>query len=94
MSELKRSELACPSCGRHTLAIDEPPRIDVMGVQAWSDMVGMGDLQDAGVPGIVCLGCDTHWRSREAFDRDEPEPAVDEDGLVDVDEEAPDSEGR
>ena len=62
MSDATRSEQACPVCGQHTLAIDEPPHIDVMGVQAYSDMLGMGDVQQMAVPAIVCLTCGTRWR--------------------------------
>jgi hypothetical protein len=76
MAEAARSEQACPVCAQHTLAVDEPPRIDVMGVQSYSDIVGMGDLRQA-VLGIVCLTCGTHWPDREAFDRNEPSPADD-----------------
>ena len=71
------SELACPVCGQHSLALDEPPRIDVMGIQPYSDMLGMGDLGAPVVPAIVCLGCGTRWRDRDAFDRGEAEPADD-----------------
>jgi hypothetical protein len=76
MGEAARSAQACPVCAQHTLAVDEPPRIDVMGVQSYSDIVGMGDLRQA-VLGIVCLTCGTRWRDREAFDRNEPSPADD-----------------
>ena len=69
-----RSEQACPVCGEHTLALDSPPHIDVMGVQPYSDLLGMGDLQMAGSLGIICLTCGTHWASREAFERGEPDP--------------------
>ena len=75
MSDTTRSEQACPVCRQHTLAIDDLPRIDVMGVQAYSDMLGMGDLGQAAVPGIVCLSCGTRWRDKDAFDRNEPEPS-------------------
>lgn len=75
MNEQIQSEQACPVCGQHTLAVDEPPHIDVMGVQPYSDMVGMGDLPSAGGIGIVCLSCDTRWRDKAAFDRGDPEPA-------------------
>ena len=77
MVEESRSELPCPVCGQHTLALDEPPRIDIMGVQPASDMLGMGDLQAQRLPAIVCLSCGTRWRDRDAFDRGEPEPADD-----------------
>lgn len=75
MTEVNRSEQACPVCGQHQLALDEPPRIDVMGVQAYSDMLGMGDLQGPGMLGIVCLSCGTRWRDRSALERNEAEPA-------------------
>lgn len=75
MSDAARSEQACPVCGQHTLAIDELPRIDVMGIQLYSDIVGMGDLHQEGAVGIVCLGCGTRWRDRGAFDRAEPDRA-------------------
>jgi hypothetical protein len=74
MGEQERSEQACPVCSRHTLALDEPPQIDVMGVQAYSDMLGMGDLHQGGAVGIVCLNCETRWRDKAAFDRGEAEP--------------------
>lgn len=83
MSEQSRSELACPVCSQHTLALDQPPQIDVMGVQSYSDIVGMGDLKPEGSMGIVCLTCNTHWRDKAAFDRGEPDPEVDEEPLVD-----------
>ena len=74
MNEEARSELACPVCDQHTLALDRPPEIDVMGVQQYSDMLGMGDLPIQGALGIVCLTCKTHWRDKAAFDRSEPDP--------------------
>jgi hypothetical protein len=74
MGEQERSEQACPVCGQHTLAVDEPPQIDVMGVQAYSDMLGMGDLHQPGSLGIICLSCDTRWRDKAAFDRGDADP--------------------
>jgi hypothetical protein len=74
MDDTPRSQLPCPVCGQHALAIDEPPRIDVMGVQAYSDIVGMGDLKQVGAVGIICLSCGSRWRDRDAFDRGEREP--------------------
>jgi len=76
MSEEARSEQACPVCSKHSLALDRPPEIDVMGVQAYSDMLGMGDLQNEGSVGIVCLSCRTHWHDKAAFDRGEADPDV------------------
>ena len=62
-------------CGLHMLALDEPPRVDVLGVQPHSELIGMGDLPQVGAIGIVCLGCGTRWRDRAAFDRGEADPA-------------------
>jgi hypothetical protein len=39
-------------------------------------MVGMGDIEQEGKIGIVCLNCDTHWEDRAAFDRGEAAPDV------------------
>ena len=71
-----RSERACPVCGAHALALDVPPRIDVMGVQPYSDIIGMGDRPQEGAPGIVFRSCGTYWRDLEAFERGEAEPKV------------------
>ena len=79
MSEPARSEQACPVCSQHALALDRPPEIDVMGVQQYSDMLGMGDLENEGAVGIVCLNCNTLWRDKAAFDRGEAEPDEDPD---------------
>ena len=73
MSEPARSEQACPVCSQHTLALDRPPEIDIMGVQQYNDLLGMGDLENEGTVGIVCLNCKTRWRDKDAFDRGEPE---------------------
>jgi hypothetical protein len=73
MSEHPRSEQACPVCNEHSLALDQPPQIDVMGVQSYSDIVGMGDLKPQGSVGIVCLNCETRWRDKAAFEAGEPE---------------------
>lgn len=88
MSEQPRSEQVCPVCGHHTLALDQPPQIDVMGVQSYSDLVGMGDLKPQGSVGIVCLDCGTHWADKAAFDRGEPDAEVV--AAADADAESPD----
>ena len=85
MSEEARSEQACPVCGEHALALDTPPEIDVMGVQQYSDMLGMGDLPNEGALGIVCLECKTHWRDKAAFDRGEADPDSGSDTPPEVD---------
>jgi len=77
MSQEIRSQRACPVCGKHSLALDEAPRIDIMGVQPYSDLLGMGDLHQESM-GIVCLECGTRWRSKEALDQNDPEPADDD----------------
>jgi hypothetical protein len=73
MNEKARSEQICPVCHQHTLAVDELPQIDVLGVQPYSDIVGMGDVHATGAIGIVCLSCGTRWTNKDAFDRGEPE---------------------
>lgn len=87
MSEQTKSEQACPVCSQHTLALDRPPELDVMGVQPYSDMLGMGDIHDPAAIGIVCLNCGTHWRDKDAFDRGEPDPdaPAEADGFADTD---------
>jgi hypothetical protein len=85
MSKEARSEQTCPVCSRHQLAVDRPPEIDIMGVQAYSDMLGMGDLQNEGAVGIVCLNCKTRWRDKAAFDRGEPQPDIAADAPSDMD---------
>jgi len=85
MSEPARSEQACPVCSQHTLALDRPPEIDVMGVQQYNDLLGMGDVENEGSIGIVCLNCKTHWRDKAAFDRGEPDPDDDSEAAPEVD---------
>jgi hypothetical protein len=75
----ERSDRACPVCGAHELALDVPPRIDVMGVQPYLDLIGMGDRPTTEPPGIVCRSCGTRWPDLEAFERGESEaPPPDE----------------
>jgi hypothetical protein len=75
-----RSERACPVCGAYTLALDTPPRIDVMGIQPYSDIIGMGDRPAEGSVGIECRTCGTYWRDLAAFERGEPEVEDEEAG--------------
>jgi hypothetical protein len=90
MTDDNRSEQVCPVCGKHMLAVDEPPRIDVMGIQVYSDIVGMGDVTPGGALGIVCLGCETRWANKAALERGESLPpleeVVTEPGFFDEDE--------
>jgi hypothetical protein len=76
----QRSARACPVCGRYALSVDEPPRIDVLGVQPYSELLGMGDLHAGGPLGIVCLECGTRWADLRAFERGVAgaEPPLDE----------------
>jgi hypothetical protein len=92
MNEQARSKQACPVCSQHTLALDQPPQIDIMGVQSYSDILGMGDLRTEGTLGIVCLSCGTRWRDKAAFDRGQAEPAGDGQLGEDVDDGAFDAE--
>ena len=69
-----RSDHPCPACGERRLTVQAPPRLDVMGVQAYGELLGMGDLHPA--PAIFCLSCQTRWSDAEAFrlDQRESEP--------------------
>lgn len=93
MSEHARSEQACPVCSEHSLALDRPPEIDVMGVQQYSDILGMGDLPNQGALGIVCLSCGTHWRDKDAFDRGDADPDAGPDAVADADDGDPTADG-
>jgi hypothetical protein len=48
----------------------------VLGVQPYTDLLGMGDLRIQTPPGIICRNCDTFWRDLDAFQRGDPEPAL------------------
>ncbi len=61
------SRWACPSCGQHRLAMEEPPKFGAMGSQPYLDIVGMGDPSDPTVPAIVCLNCGRRWPDLAAF---------------------------
>jgi hypothetical protein len=70
MSETRdqdRSELPCPVCGEHRLALETPPQIDVMGVQPYTDLIAMGDVAVREPPAIVCLACGASWTDLQAF---------------------------
>jgi hypothetical protein len=56
-------------CGAHQLALDTPPQIDVMGVQPYTDLIAMGDVQLREPPSIVCLACGSSWSDLEAFEQ-------------------------
>jgi hypothetical protein len=105
--ESQRSREACPVCGAHQLALEHPPEVDVLGVQPYSDLLGMGDLKIRSAPAIKCLNCGTLWRDLEAFRNGDPEPSgveagadepadegedAGEDEPDDADGEAPDEE--
>ena len=70
------SELACPVCGAYRLAIALPPYVAIMGVQPYSDLLGMGDPKPDALPGIECLACGSRWRDINAFRDGETEPAA------------------
>jgi len=60
-----RSRHACPVCGAHRVAIVRLPRIDVLGVQPYTDLFGMGDQRT--MPGLECRACGAAWRDLHAF---------------------------
>jgi hypothetical protein len=71
-----RSLMACPVCGEYRLAIALPPHIAVMGVQPYSDLLGLGDRKPDTLPAIECLACGTRWRDIDAFRDGTPEAAA------------------
>jgi hypothetical protein len=71
-----QSDQACPVCGERRLAVERPPYIAVMGVQPYSDLLGLGDREPNTPPAIVCLACGTRWRDINAFKARTPEPPL------------------
>lgn len=63
----ERSREACPVCGAHRLTIIDFPDVPTMGVQPYSELLGMGDLHASTPPGIGCLDCGAHWRDLDSF---------------------------
>lgn len=58
-----RSREACPVCGEHRLTLLPLPRVDVLGVQPYNELLGFRDI--AGRPdldpAIGCLSCGSEW---------------------------------
>lgn len=65
--ERSRSAEACPECGAHRLAILDFPDVPTLGVQPYSELLGMGDLHATTPPGIGCLACGAEWHDLAAF---------------------------
>lgn len=78
--DTQRSERACPACGHHSLALETLPHIDVMGIQPYSDLVGMGDFRAPEPRAIVCLECGARWRDLAAFEAGEQDPVEESQG--------------
>jgi hypothetical protein len=69
------SARACPVCGRHTLALERPPEIQVVGAQPYTELYRMGDLP---MPvGVRCRACEAWWPTVEALEAGEP-PSTEE----------------
>ena len=47
-----------------------------MGVQPYSDLLGLGDPEPVTPPAIECLACGTRWRDIDAFNAGRPEPSA------------------
>ena len=62
-----RSEEACPACGRHTVSLLDFPYVSTMGVQPYTELLGMGEPSVQQAPGIGCLSCGTQWPDLKAF---------------------------
>jgi hypothetical protein len=62
-----RSEEACPACGEHSLSLIGFPYVSTMGVQPYTDILGMGEPQADQPPGIGCLACGVEWPDLDSF---------------------------
>jgi len=62
-----RSNEACPVCGEHRLALLSFPNVDVLGVQPYAELIGMGDPTPDTAPGIACLACGSEWPDLDEF---------------------------
>lgn len=66
----ERSVDPCPVCGRHALALEQPPHIPVAGAQPYTELYRMGDLP---MPvGVRCRACGTGWPTIAALQAGEP----------------------
>lgn len=70
--DAERSREACPACGAHRLTIIDFPDVPSMGVQPYSELLGMGEPHASTPPGIGCLECGAQWDDLEAFRAGEP----------------------
>ncbi|MFN8619248.1 MAG: hypothetical protein U0869_00700 [Chloroflexota bacterium] len=66
----ERSVDPCPHCGRHELALTQPPEIPVMGAQPYTAIYRMGDV--ASPVGVRCRACGMTWPTIEAQRAGEP----------------------
>lgn len=75
MSDAERSKEACPVCGQHSLTILPFPTMDVMGVQPYAELIGLGDpaQRPDSAPAIGCLNCGSDWPNLEEFRRAQKE---------------------
>jgi hypothetical protein len=65
-----RSVDPCPACGAHTLALEQPPDIPVMGEQPNNELYRMGDLPMH--VGGRCRSCGTWWPTISSLRAGEP----------------------
>lgn len=76
------SARACPVCGRHALALERPPEIQVVGAQPYTELYRMGDLP---MPvGVRCRACGAWWPTIEALEAGEPPSTEDAEPADDV----------
>ena len=71
-------------CGKHTLALEQPPEIQVIGAQPYTEIYRMGDLP---MPiGIRCRSCGTAWPTIDALRAGEPGSADEVEPVEGLDE--------
>jgi hypothetical protein len=66
----ERSVDPCPHCGRHELALTQPPEIPVMGAQPYTAIYRMGDVSSP--LGVRCRACGMTWPTIDAQRAGEP----------------------
>jgi hypothetical protein len=66
-SEQATSAEMCPDCGAHRVALLPLPDTAVLGVQPYTDLLGMGDPSAPLRASIGCLACGAEWPDIDSF---------------------------
>ena len=66
-AEQEASAERCPRCGAHRVALLPLPETAILGVQPYSDLLGMGDPIAPQRDSIGCLACGAEWPDLDSF---------------------------